>query len=95
MLIPFNSKNRVSGNASSFVSIPVDLNLNSYDSVVLLAASIPKSWYNVPSNYNTFTLTEKGVSTTITINPGSYNKVNLSTKLSTLLTFSVNFCTFK
>ena len=85
-VIPFNSKNRVSGNASSFVSIPVDLNLNSYDSVVLLAASIPKSWYNVPSNYNTFTLTEKGVSTTITINPGSYTKINLATKLATLLT---------
>ena len=85
-VIPFNSKNRVSGNASSFVSIPVDLNLNSYDSVVLLAASIPKSWYNVPSNYNTFTLTEKGVSTTITINPGSYTKINLSLKLATLLT---------
>ncbi len=85
-VIPFNSKNRVSGNASSFVSIPVDLNLNSYDSVVLLAASIPKSWYNVPSNYNTFTLTEKGVPTTITIPPGSYNKINLSTKLATLLT---------
>lgn len=85
-VIPFNSKNRVSGNASSFVSIPVDLNLNSYDSVVLLAASIPKSWYNVPSNYNTFTLTEKGVPTTITVPPGSYNKINLATKLAILLT---------
>jgi hypothetical protein len=85
-VVPFNSKNRVSGNASSFVSTPVDLNLNSYDSVVLLAASIPKSWYNVPSNYNTFTLTEKGVSTTITIPPGSYTKINLSLKLAALLT---------
>lgn len=85
-VIPFNSANRVSGNASSFVSIPVDLNLNSYDSVVLLAASIPKSFYNVATNYNTFTLTEKGVPTTITIPPGSYNKINLSTKLATLLT---------
>jgi len=85
-VIPFNSKNRSSGDASSFVSTPIDLNLNSFDSVVLLAASIPKSWYNVPSNYNTFTLTEKGVSTTITVQPGSYNKINLATKLATLLT---------
>ena len=85
-VVAFNSKNRVSGNASNFVSEPVDLNLNSYDSVVLLAASIPKSWYNVPSNYNTFTLTEKGFSTTITINVGSYNKINFASKLSSLLT---------
>lgn len=85
-VVPFNSKNRLSGNASSFVSIPVDLNLNSFDSVVLLAASIPKSWYNVPSNYNTFILREKGVNTTITVTPGNYTKINLATKLSTLLT---------
>jgi hypothetical protein len=40
----------------------------------------------MPSGYNTFTLTEKAVSTTITIPIGSYNKINLSSVLSTLLT---------
>lgn len=86
VVIPFNSKDRTSGNASSFTSMPTDIGLNTFDSVVLLASSIPKSWYNMPSNYNTFTLTEKSVNTTITITPGNYNKINLATKLATLLT---------
>jgi hypothetical protein len=85
-VIPFSSKDRVSGNVNSFTSSPTDVGVNTFDSVVLLAASIPKSFYNVPSNYNTFTLTEKGFSTTITVSPGNYNKITLSTKLATLLT---------
>jgi hypothetical protein len=40
----------------------------------------------MPTNYNKFTLTEKSVSTTITIPIGSYNKINLASVLSTLLT---------
>jgi len=86
VVIPFNSKDRVSGNVNSFTSSPTDVGVNTFDSVVLLAASIPKSWFNVPSNYNTFTLTEKAVNTTITLPPGNYNKITLSTKLATLLT---------
>mgnify|MGYP007070613093 CR=1 FL=1 len=66
VVIPFNSKDRVSGNVNSFTSSPTDVGVNTFDSVVLLAASIPKSWFNVPSNYNTVTLTEKAVNTTIT-----------------------------
>lgn len=86
VVIPFNSKDRTSGNVNSFTSSPTDVGVNTFDSVVLLAASIPKSWYNVPSNYNTFTLTEKAVNTTITVPPGNYNKITLATKLATLLT---------
>ena len=86
VVIPFNSKDRVSGNVNSFTSSPTDVGVNTFDSVVLLAASIPKSWYNIPSNYNTFTLTEKAVNTTITVPPGNYNKITLATKLATLLT---------
>jgi hypothetical protein len=85
-IVSFNSKDRVSGTNSDFVSSPVDLGLNRFDSVALLQASIPKSYYNMPSGYNTFTLTEKTVSTTITIPVGSYNKINLASVLSTLLT---------
>lgn len=85
-IVSFNSKDRISGSNSSFISNPVDLGSNKYDSVCLLTASIPKSYYNLPTGYNTFTLTEKGVSTTITIPIGSYNKLNLVTVLSALLT---------
>jgi hypothetical protein len=85
-VVSFNSKDRVSGTNSDFLSIPVDLGLNRFDSVALLQASIPKSYYNMPNAYNTFTLTEKGVDTTITIPIGSYNKINLASVLSILLT---------
>jgi hypothetical protein len=85
-IVSFNSKDRTSGTNSSFISNPVDLGLNRFDSVCLMTASIPKSYYNMPTGYNTFTLTEKNVSTTITIPVGSYNKINLASTLSTLLT---------
>lgn len=85
-VVSFNSKDRTSGTNSDFISRPVDIGLNRFDSVALLQASIPKSYYNMPSGYNTFTLTEKGVPTTITIPVGSYNKINLASVLSTLLT---------
>ena len=63
-IVSFNSKDRASGTNSDFLSAPVDIGLNRFDSVALLQASIPKSYYNMPSGYNTFTLTEKAVSTT-------------------------------
>jgi hypothetical protein len=85
-VVSFNSKDRISGSNSNFVSAPVDIGINKFNSVCLLCASIPKSSYNMPSGYNTFTLTEKGVDTTITIPVGSYNKINLASVLSTLLT---------
>lgn len=84
-VVSFNSKDRASGTNSDFISTPVGLGLNRFDSVALLQASIPKSYYNMPSGYNTFNLTEKGVPTTITIPIGSYNKINLASVLSTLL----------
>ncbi len=91
-ILNFNSKDRIAGTNSNFISYPIDLGLNKYDSVCLLQASIPKSWYNMPNNYNQFTLTEYdngGVPeppVTITIPIGNYNKINLASKLSSLLT---------
>jgi len=90
VVINFNSKDRVSGTNSNFNSIPVDLGNNQFDTVCLTQASIPKSFYNVPSGYNTFVLREfDGVTTanaTITIPPGSYTRINFQSTLATLLT---------
>ena len=44
VVIPFSSKNRTSGTVNSFTSTPTDVGVNTFDSVVLLAASIPKSF---------------------------------------------------
>jgi hypothetical protein len=90
LIVNFNSKDRVSGTNSNFNSLPVDLGNNAFDTVCLVQASIPKSFYNMPSGYNTFTLTENdGVTTTsvtVTIPPGNYNRINLQSVLATVLT---------
>jgi hypothetical protein len=86
VVINFNSKDRVSGTNSNFNSIPVDLGNNQFDTVCLTQASIPKSFYNVPSGYNTFTLEENLTSVAITIPPGSYTRINLQSVLAALLT---------
>jgi len=87
VVISFSSKDRVAGTNSSFISNPIDLGINQFDSVCLVSCSIPKSFYNMPSGYNTFRLTEgaRG-STTITVPIGNYTKNNLITTLATLLT---------
>jgi len=82
----FDSRLRSAGTNSSFVSQPIDLGINNYNSVCVLQASIPKSFYNMPSPFNTFILRENGIDTTIVIPEGNYTKLNLSTTLSSLLT---------
>lgn len=86
VVLNFNSKDRISGNNSNFISAPVDLGTNAYDSVALVQASIPKSYYNCPSGYNTFTLRENSTSVTVTIPPGNYTRINLQSVLATQLT---------
>lgn len=90
LIINFNSKDRVSGTNSNFNSAPVDLGNNAFDTVCLVQASIPKSFYNMPNGYNTFILREfDGVTTSnviIRIPVGSYNRINLQSVLAALLT---------
>jgi hypothetical protein len=86
LVINFNSKDRIQGTNSSFLSEPVDLGNNAFDSVCLVQASIPKSFYNVPTGYNTFTLQENAASVTVTIPRGSYTRINFQSTLATLLT---------
>ena len=86
VVLSFNSKDRISGSNSSFISAPLDLGYNQYDSVALVQASIPRSFYNVPTSYRTFTLRELGVDYVVTLTAGSYNKINLATNLATRLT---------
>jgi len=86
VVLNFNSKDRISGRNSNFQSLPVDLGSQSFDSVCLVQASIPKSFYNMPSGYNTFTLQENTTSVTVTIPPGNYTRINLQSVLATVLT---------
>lgn len=70
--IHLDSSLRLSGTNSNFsydMGFPPD---QQFDRIVVLDALIPKSYYLVQAGYNTFTLQEKGVNTTITVPVGDY-----------------------
>ena len=77
----FNSRNRIEGTESNFVSTPIDLGINTFDSVCLVQATVPRSFYNIPSQYCSFTVLENLIPRTVTLPTGSYNKNNLRTAL--------------
>lgn len=80
-----DSDYRISGTSSCFtydVRLPTNLH---YDSVALLQASVPKSYYLVKSGSNTLTLTEGKSSATITVPAGNYSMASFRTVLTTLL----------
>lgn len=92
----FSSENSLgNSNSSNFTSPPIKIESASYDSVLVRSMSFPKSYYNIPSPYNTFRLTENSTNVTITIPSGTYNKNNLLTVLASLLnSASPNSCTY-
>lgn len=76
-----NSRNRIGGTNSNFV-VMLDIDPNvTYDRVVLLDASIPKSYYSVQDGYNTFTVTEGVLTRTITMTPGNYTRTSFANEL--------------
>ena len=84
LILNFNSDERSAGSNSNFVSIPQNLGLNDYDSVALIQASIPRSFYNIPSG-SSFTVIQNGSSVSCSIPVGSYNKYTLRSTLQTQL----------
>ena len=80
-----NSFDRISGTSSSFSCKKLDYNNVRYSSVAVKQASIPKVFPNIPTGYNTFTLVEKAVSRTITLEVGYYNKNTMIAILPALL----------
>jgi len=78
-----NSNDRISGTHSDF---EYELNiLGNFDYAVVLQASIPKSYYLVQSNRNTFILEEDGIQTTISIPIGTYDRNSFQSQLETSL----------
>ena len=83
-----NSINRISGTCGDF-SYQIGLPSGSaFDRVCVLQADIPISYYLVPPNYNTFVLSENGVSVTVTVPVGNYNANSFATVLTDLLNAS-------
>ena len=56
-----------------------------YNRVVILSASIPKSFYLVQEGQNTLTLQEGTSSVVLTLTPGNYNRNSLLATMKTLL----------
>lgn len=83
-IIDINSDDRTSGTSSNFtIRLP---NLDSrYDRVSLIAASIPKTYYNVQDGLNTFILTEGIQQVTLTVTPGNYSFNSFAAAIQTLL----------
>lgn len=86
-IVYINSKNKTSGTHSNFY-YNINLKKTDYTHVVVLSAQLPKSYYMIQNNLNTFTLEEDGKEATITIPAGNYNRKNLKSTLETLLNAS-------
>lgn len=80
-----DSSRRVSGSNESFV-YQIQLPKNkTFTHCTLMDFTCPKSYYNVPAGFNSMTLTENGVSATVSITAGNYNRITLATALKTAL----------
>ena len=80
-----NSENRVSGTASDFTYLlEIDPN-KEYTHTSLISCSIPKTFYSIQENYNTFILVENSVETTITMPAGNYTRNSFALVLKTKL----------
>lgn len=78
-----NSRNKIN-ETDSHTDFSYMLNIDpneTFDKVVLLSCSIPKSFYFIQEGENTFILDEDGVQVTITIPAGNYNRNSLGTTL--------------
>ena len=82
-----DSHDRVSGTHSDFTYF-LDMKNEDYDSVVLLQASIPKSYYIVQNGRNTFTLDENGTQVVISLPIGNYSRSSFRAQLQTSLNAS-------
>lgn len=81
-----NSADRINGTDSNFTIIVENINKNvNFTHVVVLQAIIPKTYYLVINNNNTFILQEDTNSIEITLPPGNYSKISFKSKLQSLL----------
>lgn len=79
------SFNKIDGTDSNFTaSINLDSSVT-YDRVVVLNCTIPKSYYSISTGFNFFTLTELGQSLIVTIPEANYNRTSLGVVLASKL----------
>ena len=70
---------------------PIGRVLKNVESIEVLYAEIPNSYYNIPEGSNTLQISMNSTTYTITIPPGNYSDQNIHTTLNTLIsTIAVN-----
>lgn len=79
-----NSRNRLSGTNSNF-TYKIDIKDVEPDRIAVLQANIPKSYYLIQDDANSFTLDENGSSVEVTITAGNYSRSTLKTALQSQL----------
>ena len=79
-----NSRNRRTGTDGDF-TYEIDLKSQDVTHAVILQAYIPKSYYLIADQKNTFELEEGKDSATVTIDPGSYSRSAFKSQLQTRL----------
>lgn len=80
-----NSANKLSGSHSNFsFYLNIDPN-DDFDRVVVLSASIPKSYYLIDSLHKSFSLKENSSTVIINFDEGNYTRNSLAIKLQSLL----------
>jgi len=80
-IVYVNSRFRTSGSSSNFtynIDLPKSIGYDQFDSVCMMQASIPKSFYLINTGRNTFVLTEGATSVTITLPVGNYTRRSLA-----------------
>lgn len=80
-----NSNNRTSGTHTNFTYNLDIKTFGDFDSVCLIQANIPKSYYLIEAGENTFTLQEDVNDIKITIPPANYTRSSLRTVVENLL----------
>ena len=75
-----DSHNRVSGTHSNF-TLSIDYKQADFTHCVILQATVPKSYYLVQPNKNTFILDENGSQVTITMPIGNYSRSSFGYQL--------------
>lgn len=85
-VIQLNSLDRIAGtNGNMIIDMPIDQDQHDFDSVCLISASIPKSYYLIQQGFNTFILQEDATPKTIIIDPGNYSVSSFIVKIITIL----------
>ena len=81
-----SSVDRLSGSSSNFLyKFAFSNNTGNYDTVAVLSAAIPKSYYLISSYNDEFTLSENGTDVVITVTSGNYSLTSWKNTLTTLL----------